>query len=79
MCSIRALRADNAPLLDTVPLAIQCLLHHIHTSNTTPNSLSIAERNKRIIQRYQAGESQADLARAFDISYQRIHQIVNGR
>ncbi|MEM9953618.1 MAG: helix-turn-helix domain-containing protein [Chloroflexota bacterium] len=32
-----------------------------------------------IIQRYQAGESQADLAHAFGISYQRIHQIIHGK
>jgi Mor family transcriptional regulator len=34
-------------------------------------------RNQRIRQRYEAGETLSDLARAFEISPQRVHQIVN--
>ena len=39
--------------------------------------LSRAERNAEIIQRYLAGESTADLARAFEISDRRVRYIVN--
>mgnify|MGYP000984655919 CR=1 FL=1 len=34
------------------------------------------ERNAEIVARYQAGETGADIARAFGISEQRVHQIV---
>ncbi|MBZ0294411.1 MAG: hypothetical protein K8L99_17745 [Anaerolineae bacterium] len=44
-----------------------------------PNSLTIRERNKLIRARFAGGESQADLAREFGISYQRVHQIVRDR
>ena len=44
-----------------------------------PKPLSAAERNRLICERYKAGESQADLARMFGLSYQRIFQIVRGR
>ncbi|MFC1960434.1 Mor transcription activator family protein [Chloroflexota bacterium] len=40
-------------------------------------SLTARERNTTIRARFAAGESQADLARDFGISYQRVHQIVN--
>ncbi|MFC1961359.1 sigma factor-like helix-turn-helix DNA-binding protein [Chloroflexota bacterium] len=42
-------------------------------------SLTTRERNIMIRARYAAGESQADLARDFGISYQRVHQIVTGK
>ena len=34
-------------------------------------------RNRNIRQRYQDGETIAELARAYNLSQQRIHQIVN--
>jgi ribosome-binding protein aMBF1 (putative translation factor) len=42
-------------------------------------TLTTRERNIIIRARYAAGVSQAELARQFGISYQRIHQIVHGR
>ena len=42
------------------------------------NSLRIAERDAIIRERYAAGASQAQLARKFGISYQRVHQILSG-
>jgi hypothetical protein len=42
-------------------------------------ALSIRERNRIIRARHAAGVSQADLARQFGISYQRIHQIIHKR
>jgi DNA-binding transcriptional regulator LsrR (DeoR family) len=41
-------------------------------------SLGIQERDTLIRTRYAAGVSQADIARQFGISYQRVHQIVHG-
>jgi hypothetical protein len=40
-------------------------------------SLSIQERDTLIRARYASGVSQAELARQFGISYQRVHQIVH--
>ena len=37
------------------------------------------ERNAEIVARYQAGETGADIGRAFGISEQRVSQIVHGR
>jgi hypothetical protein len=37
------------------------------------------ERNEEIQARYEAGETGASLAQIFDISEQRVHQIIRGR
>ena len=37
------------------------------------------ERNTEIIARYEAGETGASIAQAFDISEQRVNQIIRGR
>lgn len=42
-------------------------------------TLTIRERNHIIKARFEAVESQADLAQAFGISYQRVHQIFRGK
>jgi transcriptional regulator with XRE-family HTH domain len=42
-------------------------------------SLSTEARDALIRARYAAGVSQAELAREFGITYQRVHQIVRGR
>ena len=45
------------------------------------NDLAVpkGERNAEIVARYQAGETGAEIARAFGISEQRVSQIVHGR
>ncbi len=45
-------------------------------SATTPH---LVDRNQQIRDRYDAGESLSDLAKAFGISPQRISQIIHGR
>ena len=42
-------------------------------------SLIIQERNNRIRELYQAGETLTALAQRFGISFQRVHQIVHKR
>ena len=59
--------------------AVAFALTRIHAFPQTPDpSLSIQDRNQTIRARFEAGESQAAIARAFGISYQRVHQIVTG-
>lgn len=56
------------------------VLKRLHALPQPPDpTLTAQERNRIIKARFDAGESQADLARAFGISYQRIHQIVRGK
>jgi Mor family transcriptional regulator len=60
--------------------AVRCLLHRLYDQPLRPDQSHITkERNSQILARYAAGETQADLARAFGISYQRIHQIIEAR
>ena len=79
-CPIGALEAQTAPRLedgqDLVTVALQYLYHNPSPRN---KSLTIAERDAMIRTRHAAGKSQAELARQFGISYQRVHQIVHGR
>jgi len=42
-------------------------------------SLTIQQRDNVIRARHAEGEAQADLAREFGISYQRVYQIIRGR
>lgn len=56
----------------TIPHASDFFLRIVYRSR-----LTTAERDARICQRYAAGEALSDLARAYNISPQRIHQIVN--
>lgn len=61
-------------------LAVGRVLAQLHALASPPDpALTIRERNIIIRARHAAGVSQADLAREFGISYQRVHQIVHGR
>lgn len=61
-------------------LAVGRILAELHALTALPeNTLTIRERNGIIRDRYAAGVSQVELARQFDISYQRVHQIVHGQ
>ncbi|MBN2266770.1 MAG: hypothetical protein JW725_00320 [Candidatus Babeliaceae bacterium] len=64
----------------SVAVAVSQLLKKLNSqpSPLDPN-LTTKERNIIIRARYAAGVSQAELARQFGISYQRIHQIVYGK
>lgn len=58
------------------------LLYGDETLPPTPISNKIPQktaRNEAIRRRYAAGESVPELARAFRVSQQRVHQILRGR
>ena len=80
LCPIGAYEAQYAPTLEPVARAVARVLARIRTLPQPPDpSLSIRDRNHIILARFEGGESQADLARAFGISYQRVHQIIQER
>jgi DNA-binding CsgD family transcriptional regulator len=59
---------------------VSAVLEQLHAIPLPPDPLLTArERNIIIRARYAAGVSQAELARQFGISYQRVHQIVYGK
>lgn len=75
-----ALEARTAPRLEDGRISVPAALSQLYHERARPNRpLSTQERDTLIRTRYAAGVSQADLARQFSISYQRVHQIVNGR
>jgi hypothetical protein len=63
--------------------AVQCVLDRLYhgiprpTQPVLPEYLSKVERNEQIRARYAAGESIADLAREYQISNQRVFQILH--
>ncbi|MBD3331914.1 hypothetical protein GF356_03610 [candidate division GN15 bacterium] len=78
ICPIGASRAENGPPLKSVSEAVAYLLERLRAIPSPPDpTLTTRERNIIIRARHAAGVSQADLAREFGISYQRVHQIVH--
>jgi hypothetical protein len=74
-----ALGAQIAPDLEPGENLVTSALYFVYDYPSQPDqSLSIQERDTLIRARYASGVSQADLARQFGISYQRVHQIVRG-
>ena len=76
----RDIGAQTAPTLeDGRCLACTALeIIYAHPSQPDPPR-TIRARDAIIRARYAAGVSQAELARQFGISYQRVHQILRGR
>ena len=67
-------------MLSRMISAVARVLQILYSTNSRRNSpLAFHQRNLEIIRRYKAGESQASIARAFGITYQRVYQIVRGR
>jgi hypothetical protein len=63
-----------------VARAVTRVLARIHAVPQPPDpSFSIRDRNRLILARFDAGESHANLARAFGMSDQRVHPIVRGQ
>jgi ribosome-binding protein aMBF1 (putative translation factor) len=59
---------------------VSYILEKLNSQPSPPDpTLTTRERNIIIRARYAAGVSQAELARQFGISYQRVHQIVHGQ
>ncbi len=79
-CPIGASEARTAPRLEDGRISVPAALSQLYHERLRPDKpLSIQERDTLIRTRYTAGVSQAELARQFGISYQRVHQIVHGR
>jgi len=77
---IGAVGSQNGPTLKSVNSAVSYILDRLNSHPSLPDpTLTTRERNIIIRARYAAGVSQADLARQFGISYQRVHQIVHRR
>ena len=77
ICPIGASEAPNAPLIERIPIAVLRVLQRVRSVSLPNPTVSKQERDNIIRVRYEAGETQADLAREFGISYQRVHQIVH--
>ncbi|WP_119072054.1 sigma factor-like helix-turn-helix DNA-binding protein [Aggregatilinea lenta] len=77
-CPIGAVGAKNAHSLSGPSSPVAKILAQLNSgpSKCKP-ALTTRERNSIIRARYTAGDSQAELARQFGISYQRVHQIIN--
>ena len=74
-----ALEAQTAPSLEQGENLVSAALYFVYDYPSQPEKfLSTKERDTFIRTRYADGISQAELARQFDISYQRVHQIVRG-
>jgi DNA-directed RNA polymerase specialized sigma subunit len=58
--------------------ATNILLHRLYQDaiSVIPSKRPKAERDAMIRQRYEAGETMAELAKAYGISEQRVHQII---
>jgi len=79
ICPIGALKAKNVRALE-IPWAVAHILAQLYAFPAPPDpALTTRERNIIIRTRHAAGISQAELARQFGISPQRVHQIVHGR
>jgi hypothetical protein len=78
--AIRCPEAQTAPTLEDGTNLVPAALEFVYNTPSLPDtSLGTKERDAIIRERYAAGVSQAELARQFGISYQRIHQIVHGK
>jgi hypothetical protein len=74
------LEAQIAPSLEPGENLVSAALYFVYDYSSQPDpSLSTQERDTLIRTRYATGISQAQLARQFGISYQRVHQIVHGK
>lgn len=80
LCLIGTYGPHSVHILDGISSAAAFILKRLHTMYPHPNThLTAQERNRVIRARAEAGESQADLARIFNLSYQRVHQIIHGK
>ena len=59
--------------------AKQLLLAIVYRERDMSPVQGIGSRNKRISERYAAGETLTELARAYGLSPQRVHQIVRAK
>jgi hypothetical protein len=77
VCPYRVLGAQSGSLLERGQIAQKALLWHLYEQRDRQGRLSLAERNELIRQRYAAGETHAQLAKAFGISTARVGQILH--
>ena len=80
ICPIGDYGAQTVSGLNRVQLAVAHLLKLLYPTPPQPDkALTFARRNRAIRERYAAGESLSQLARAFGISSQRVQQIIKHR
>ena len=89
MCPYGDSEAQNAPLfLNPTAHASYGILKRLYAKPAEPQPTirrsrnkptQPSERNRQIRGRYQAGETLMQLATAYGVSYQRIHQIVRSQ
>jgi hypothetical protein len=71
--------AQITPSLETGQISVPNVLDTLYPEpEPLEKPLTNAERDAIIRGQYDAGVSQAELARQFGISYQRVHQILRG-
>ena len=76
-CPYRVLEAQSGSILAQVQQAQNVILWYLYAP--VPRSMTSAERNEQIRRRHAAGESYSELARVFNITSQRIGQIIHRR
>jgi len=70
--------AQTAPTLEPGGNLVSNAVKLLYFTAQPDPSETIKQRDTTIRARYAAGVSQAELARQFGISYQRVHQIIHG-
>ncbi len=85
MCSIRDLSTYATTLwVDRVETATQILLMQLYTSEALPkrplsDNPTLVDRNQAIKDKYHLGQSAISLAEEYEISFQRVYQIIKGK
>ena len=71
------MEAQIAPTLNPSSQSAFAILQRLYFApNSVPKTSNIKGRNEVIVARYAAGETLMVLARAFGITFQRVHQII---
>lgn len=72
------MEAQIAPSLNPASQSAFAILNRLYPAANSPRkTVDTKERNLHIIARHQAGYGLVEIAGAFGISYQRVHQIIN--
>jgi len=73
----------NITRLPSINTAIECVIAQLYLGiplalqPTTEKHLSRSERNTEVCTRYSQGETLEAIAKAFNLSHQRIHEIIH--
>ena len=80
-CPHGALGPQNGSGLQQIAYATQLAIKYLYQTAQPPSTLPLTtkQRNTLIREQYEAGETLQALAQRFDISHQRVHQIIHNR